>query len=342
MDNQLKLICKSIFAHFLILFLIPSVVIAQPSPSKELIEGARQEGNLVWYTAMTVADATKYVDSFTKKYPFIKVALNRKGAGSLLNTVKAESAAGRYVADVVSGGGFWLINLKYLGLLTAYNSPLVKRYPSGFFDPEGSWSSYNVNIYVTVYNTKLVPKEKIPRRYEDLLNFEKIGVDSMSEEWIANYLNFTGDKGLKFLTALSEKNLSVRRGFTLQSTMVAAGEIPISLLTFNYGVEQLKMKDAPIDWVGLDPTFSDLQVTMLIKNAPHPNAAKLFIDFQLSEEGQKIVQNLERVPADPSVKANPARLTEGLKFYPSNLLLSKEIAKYQEIGRKFFRPLKKR
>ena len=94
-------------------------------------------------------------------------------------------------------------------------------------------------------------------------------------------------KVMELLRKLAEQNIQFRTGHTLIQTLVAAGEPPVAAVAFANGVDRLKKDSAPIDWVAADPIIALTFGLALVKDAPHPNAARLFIDFILSREGRE-------------------------------------------------------
>ena len=88
----------------------------------------------------------------------------------------------------------------------------------------------------------------------------------------------------------------LRKGHALLAQLVAAGELPIALTTYSGNAELIKAKGGPIDWVAVEPLVGRPQALAVAKNAPHPHAALLFVDFVLSPEGMKLLNDLGRVP----------------------------------------------
>ncbi len=126
-----------------------------------------------------------------------------------------------------------------------------------------------------------------------------------------------GETGLKFFRDLTATNgLSVRQGHTLLNNLVISGEVPIALNVYNYMPEQAKKKGAPIDWFALEPAIARSNGVGVARNAPHPNAARLFYDYLLGE-GQQYFVNMDYVPSNTKVaspltgirivQANPTR-----------------------------------
>src|SRR5919108_5480870 len=107
---------------FLLLFPVaPSS--AQSDHTARLIEGAKKEGKLLWYTALTLADAGMLTQNFEQKYPFIKTETLRLGTDQLLTKIQTEARAGGFRADVIEIPGILGQVLKQDGLLEKYISP---------------------------------------------------------------------------------------------------------------------------------------------------------------------------------------------------------------------------
>jgi len=143
------------------ILVIPSVSWSQGKAEPKLIEGAKKEGQIVYYTTMTLDQSKQTVDRFEKKYPFIKVTLFRTGGGPLLNKIFTESRGGRHDWDVVVGRGEMALPMMQRKLLASYPSPESKMIDEQLVDKEGFWTAYYVNSYVLGWNTKLVKREDV-------------------------------------------------------------------------------------------------------------------------------------------------------------------------------------
>jgi iron(III) transport system substrate-binding protein len=137
------------------------------------------------------------------------------------------------------------------------------------------------------------------------------------------------EKGLNYFRQLAKQDLQLRTGHTLLTQLCIAGEFPIVVNAYGSRVEKEKARGAPAEWVGVEPIIFHANGIALGKKARHPNAAKLYIDFVLSEEGQKIYQKRGRIPCRNGVYPKVARLVEGLKLRPFNYALIAK--KYSEI-----------
>lgn len=285
---------------------------------------AKKEGALVFYAATRASDADEAIKRFMKKYPFIKGEYYRAGGDPLLQRILTEARGGKHLWDVVSALGPQIISLKEKGLLAPYKSPHQRFYPKGFYDPEGYWTD-TYDLFITIaYNTQLVPKDKVPDSWQALLDPRwkdgKICLDVRRQDWFVGMTEALGkEKARVYMERLREQKPVFRQGNTLIVQLMAAGEFPVAI-TYAHTVEQMKEKGAPIDWVAVDPVIAITEPIALSKNAPHPNAGKLFIDFLLSKEGAELLKKQQRVPARLDVEPLTDRLNpQKLKLHPVNI-----------------------
>jgi iron(III) transport system substrate-binding protein len=271
-----------------------------------LLEKAKDEGKLVAYLAMNAADAVTVQSSFEKKFPQIKVDLVRAGAPAMLQRVLTEHRGGRVFADVVLGFGFIHYELGQQKLLAKYESPERKNYVAQFVDKQGLWTNVMPIVHTIAYNPTMLQPAELPLRYTDLLLPKwktRAGMNSNNIMFLAAMMSHFGkETGMDFLQRLAAQAPQVRAGGTLLATLVAAGEFPIAFSINENNVENFKLKDAPIDWVRLaDPLYGELVPIGVMAGAPHPNAARLFVDYILSKDGQELLRNLGKIPARSDV-----------------------------------------
>lgn len=302
----------------------------------QTVEKAKAERKVVLYSTQTESQSRELLRAFEKKYPFIETSLYRAGTGGLLSKIVTENQAGRNQTDVIQIGGFEAQVLKEKGLALRYVSPEAEFFPAGFKDPEGFWCDVFVNVGVMAYNKKLVPAQQAPKSYQDLLQPKwrgKISIDQEDAEWFGNILEVMGrERGMEFARSLGEQDLIPRRGRRLQAQLLSAGEFPIALNLYISSVAELMGMGAPIEIVAAEPLIAKLHPIFPARLAPHPNAAKLYIDFVLSEEGQRLIARTE-IPSRKGVPAENAivRRIQALKLYPSEPKLGKNYAEYKAL-----------
>ena len=292
----------------------------KPDRQKILEEGAKKEGKVVWYTPLIVNQAVRPLkDAFEKKYPFIKVDFHRANSRGLVQKWLAETSAKRYEVDVVGGSEVTLLGKK-AGLLLRFSSPSLRDFPAEMKDPQGLWSTTNLYFMTLAFNTRRIKPSEAPKTYDDLLQPRWKGrmawhmaSNTGAPLFIGNILSTLGEKsGTAYLQNLAKQNIisatASARGIV---DLVVAGEYDIAINIFNNHAEISKDAGAPVDWQPLEPVPSPMGTTGVAKNAPRPHAAMLFTDFLLSEEGQRVFQRADYLPAHPKVSAKTPELKPG-------------------------------
>ncbi len=300
----------------------------RPDRQKILEEGARKEGKVVWYTPLIVNQAVRPLkETFEKKYPYIKVDFHRANSRGLVQKWLAENAAKRYEVDVVGGSEVTMLGKK-AGLMLRFASPSLRDFPAELKDPQGLWSTTNLYFMTLAYNTRRIRANEAPKSYEDLLNPKwkgrmawHMGSNTGAPLFIGNIITVMGEKaGTAYLQNLAKQSVisatASARGIV---DLVVAGEYDIAINIFNNHAEISKDAGAPVDWQPLEPVPSPMGTTGVAKTAPRPHAAMLFTDFLLSEEGQRVFQRADYLPAHPKVAAQtPALKPGGGRFAKAN------------------------
>ena len=304
-----------------------------------IVEGAKKEGALVVYTSMTVDQMQKILDGFKTRFPFIRTTMFRAVGERLLTKIMTEAQTGKYDFDVVQSAESQAYFLKKKNLLQKYISPETKNIQKPFFDPQGYWSAVYIMPNVIAYNTRMVKRDEVPKTDEDLLNPKwkgKMGMDHTKPEWFAWKLKRMGEeKGLAYMKRLGAQEFQLYAGLSVITNLLVAGEFPLVLNTYLHNVEEVKRKGAPVDWIVQEPVFTKFQPLGIGSKAPHPNAAKLFSDFALSEEGQKIIASFGRVPTRRGVSTNVQGLDK-LNYVIDDISAGDDFNKNFELFRSIF------
>ena len=280
-----------------------------------LIQAARREGRVVWYTV--AGESQQLAQEFEKKYPFVKVEVVRSTVFPLLNRMLNEARAGNYLFDVVRQSTFTFAQLIEKGFVQPYESAEREGYSAGWKDKQGYWTSTDDNYFVVGYNTRLVGERDAPRDWEDLLLPKwrgQIGLDPDNHLLLGGLEETWGrEKALAYFRRLAHQQVQFRKGNTLIAQLIVAGEYPLGIV-YAHRVELLKSQKAPMDWVStMNPIITTGGPLGLAAKAQHPNAGKLLIDFILSKEGQSHLRRYYRIPSrrdlEPlSPKLDPRRL----------------------------------
>jgi iron(III) transport system substrate-binding protein len=266
----------------------------------ELARGAKKEAKVTFWSSMRIEDSRALAAGFEAKYPFIKVDIFRAGGEQIVNRAMAEHLSGKTTYDVVNA--FALKVLQNKGILQPYAAPEAANYPVGFKDTQNFWVSLYSGYNVIGYNTKLVAKGEAPRNWEDLLNPRwkgKLGMDDEEYFWHAGMLKHWGEeKGKKYMEALNRQGLNFRNGHALLADLMSVGEFPVAVVVYPDHIEQMKAKGQPVEWVKTsEPILVNLAPVGIAAKAPQPNAAKLFLNYSVSKEGQEILQKARRASA---------------------------------------------
>ncbi len=322
---------KSKFCIMLAVICLLSFPIQAATP--ELIEAARKEGRVNWYTTQIVNQIVRpTIEAFEKKYG-IKVDYVRGNAIELSLRVSTEAKAGKIIADVVDGTGS-AHNLQKEKLIARYepDNGLAKQ----FRDPNGYWVATNLYVLSYAYNTNLVKKDEAPRNWKDLLNpkwkgqivWNSTPSAGAAQGFIGTVLAEMGEaEGMTYLRELAKQNITGLKVAARQVVdRVVAGEYAIAVNIYNNHPIVSAEQGAPIDWSPSQPATAVFSVAALVEKAPHPNAGKLLIDFITSAEGQKVYADSGELPVDDSVTPKYPQLRPDGKNYRAIYFSPDELA----------------
>jgi len=317
-----------------------SALCAQEGSGSRILDGAKKEGALVWYTALNLNESEMLTKRFEQLYPFIKTETLRLSSFALLSKIQTEARAGGFRADVIEIAGVLGHILKKDGLFAKYISPEARFYPDSVKDPDGTWTSFFMNTHVLVYNTKLVKKDEVPKTFDEVAQPKWKGKITMPEDFdiFGMMLKVMGrSKGMDFMRRLAAQDVSLKDSYSLAIQAVASDEAALGLNLYGTRTEEFKKKSAPVEWVPLDFTLASLEPLAVGAKAPHPNAGRLFVDFLLSKEAQGLMRERFRIPSRPDVLPDPPELTKGLKLIPTDLSLAEQSKQLAEEFRQTFK-----
>ena len=286
----------------------PALAIDYPVPANmnEIIAAAKKEGSVTLYTSLAAGDSAPVIKRFEEKYG-VKVNLWRGSADNVLQRVVTESNGKRYAVDVAHIQTDNMEALSRERMLLPVDSPTFKDLVPGAVQKQHEWAMAQITLYVFAYNTNLIKKADLPRTYQDLLDPKwkgKLGIESTDSSWLqmtADHIG--GDAGVKLFRDIKARNgFSVRTGHSLLANLVAAGEVPLALNVYQYKAIQLKRDGAPVDWFSLEPALASTNAIGIFRHAPHPNAARLYYEFMLTE-GQEVMASVDDVPSNVRVSS---------------------------------------
>jgi len=273
---------------------------AAPAPSKvtpDLIEAAKKEGKVIWYTAVDLPVAERIGKAFEAKYPGIDMRVERSGGERIFQRIGQEYASNIHAVDVVnSSDAAHFIVWKRDGILAPYvPEDVALHYPAEHKDPDGLFASWRGWLSVIGYNTKLVKAEDAPRSFADLLDPKwsgKIvkGHPGYSGTIMTATFQISRDLGWGYFEKLSKQKVMQVQSSADPPKKLALGERSVMADGNEYNLFQLKEKGEPVEIVyPAEGTPLIVGPSGVLKDAPHPNAARLLQSFLFSAEGQQLM-----------------------------------------------------
>jgi iron(III) transport system substrate-binding protein len=273
---------------------------AAPAPTKvtqDLIDRARKEGKVIWYTAVDLPVAERVGKAFETKYPGIAVRVERSGGERIFQRIGQEYASRIHAVDVVnSSDAAHFIVWKRDGLLAPYvPEDVAEHYPAEHKDPDGLHASWRIWLSVIGYNTKLVTREEAPKSFADLLDPKWAGKivkahPGYSGTIMTATFQIARDVGWEFFEKLARQRVLQVQSSADPPKRLAAGERAIMADGNEYNLVQLKERGDTVEAVyPAEGTPLIVGPSGVMKDAPNPNAARLLQSFMFSQECQQLM-----------------------------------------------------
>lgn len=290
-----------------------------------LVEAAQEEGGLVFYTAS--AGMQPVVDAFSDEYG-IEVELYTGQSESVFQRIVQEADAGLNSVDVYDDGDAYL--LKDLGLAYPYvNDELTADIPN--YLPDTLVTPTRLSVYTIGWNTSIIDESELPDSLEGFTDPKwkgRLALDPRNWDWYSGIVDYyTGEKGWSdeqvddMIKTIASYSTFYERA-NLHAQLMLTGEIPVSLSVYVQSVDRELEKDAsaPIarlksDGTAVAPYIVTEQGSALLKNAPHPASAMLFIDFMLTD-GQGILAGTDRTPTAIAQPGGPLEDVDPADLHP--------------------------
>jgi iron(III) transport system substrate-binding protein len=274
-----------------------TTAVAPAQQPEQLLAGARQEGSVLWYTTFADDDVNDVIAAFEKDYPGVEVDALRLSADKLPTRLVTEQRGGKFNADVITADSEPVYQLIQVGTLAPYRVPETPALPEQLQDlPDGYRNVVYVNTSAIAYNPQALEAGhlSVPRSIEDLTSpawRSRFSIDPNAINWYEGLISAMGhDKALALVKALGDNDPRLAESHTQSLTDVQAGEPVAAINAYGYKAASLA-KETPerMAFSNTDPLPSAGVLAELAKNAPHPAAAKLFIDWIMSNDGQQEV-----------------------------------------------------
>jgi iron(III) transport system substrate-binding protein len=303
----------------------------------DLVAKARNERELNVYGTALVTQFDKFSEPFRRRYPFVKTQYTRTTGEALTTKILQEISARQLGADVILINNYTHRIFMKKNIITAYLPPTARNFPAGFIDKQGYWVGFYLVPYAITYNTTLVPKGNAPKSFDDLLHPRwKREISLEREEYLVtqSHLQYLGQqKGIEYFKRLARQELILINGHSKQAVLLTAGEFPIIMYSDIARTEELKRKGAPVEWVRAEPYITVLVSAAITREARHPAAARLFMNYLAADEGQKEVLNMDKPPALPKFQPEYLR---GVNLFPADWTLSDSYEEYNKTYREIF------
>ena len=266
------------------------------------IDAARKEGKLVVYTGVERTAAQALANAFQKKYPFIVAEPVRASSSKIATRLDAEIEADRVQGDVFEFSLLYLTtSLRKRGEILKYDSPEYAHYPASYADP-GYWAATGVSSIIMLLNTRKVDEPNVPKSWWDLtrpywktkLTIDNLEVSGTGYNWLVAMVN-DQRLGWKFIEQLGRNRPVLERGHAGMAQKVAAGEYAAAVEMADFHLKNLRLAAPSVPVRGVWPNEGvprEPWTAGILKRAPHPNVAKLYMDFLLSPEGQAVYVKL--------------------------------------------------
>jgi iron(III) transport system substrate-binding protein len=262
-----------------------------------LIEAAKKEGQVIYYTSTDLPVAEKLAKAFEAKYPGVAVRVERTGAERVFQRIGQEYSSNIHAVDVVnSSDAAHFIVWKRDGILAPYVSEdVAKFYPAEHRDPDGQFASFRVWLSIIAYNTNLVKAEDAPKSFADLLDPKWKGKIVKAHPGYSGTImtatyQMQRDLGWGFFEQLAKQNVMQVQSSADPPKKLDLGERAVMADGNEYNIFQMKESGRPVE-----PVYATEGSPLIIgpngifKGSPNPNAAKLFQSFSLGREAQQLI-----------------------------------------------------
>jgi iron(III) transport system substrate-binding protein len=295
-------------------------VMADAPPSEPvtpaLIEAAKKEGQVIYYTSTDLPVAEKLAKAFEAKYSGIAVRVERTGAERVFQRIGQEYSSNIHAVDVVnSSDAAHFIVWKRDGILAPYvPEDVAKFYPPEHKDTDGQFASWRVWLSIIAYNTSLVKPEEAPKSFADLLDARWKGKIVKAHPGYSGTImtatyQMQRDLGWTWFEQLAKQNIMQVQSSADPPKKLDLGERAVMADGNEYNIFQMKEAGRPVE-----PVYASEGSPLIIgpngifKTSPNPNAAKLFQSFCFSRDAQQLIIDVGGLrSAHPQTREKPGR-----------------------------------
>ncbi len=273
-----------------------------PKDEAKLYEAAKKEGTLVWYGGAPADPMRLMANDFEAKYPGIKVEITRLVGVAQYQRYMQETNAKQYIVDLLHiGDRPSMVDLVENGYISEWKVPTYDRLPPDAKIKNHSYVAWIIDSAIA-YNPNLVTPEEVKLLsgdYHGLLDPRFKGRLAITDQAAGGQIavnqmflspKYRDEYGWPFLQKLAAQKLKIYNDVTIPVDRVVAGEQAITLFTSEGNTSGLFLRGAPIRWTHPKPVSAFGNTWFAVsKYATHPNAARLFINWIMSDEGARSV-----------------------------------------------------
>ena len=318
---------------------IPSSFAAQTETLDELHKKALKEGGTVnFYGTLAQINAERILPVFEKRFPGMKVNHIDATADKLAARAITEARGGRVFADVFQMALENVLQVIDQKLTLEWLPPEAAAYPANFKGT--NWLAADMVIITASWNTGLVKKEDEPKQFDDFTDPKwkgKLIAEPRDVELLiglARHKFKSDEKAFDFLRRLAANNIEFHKGHSELAEFLVAGQAAACVTCYAHHYPSRIRKGAPLGFM-LTEGIATITANALAKDAPHPNAARLFYRWSASEEGQKAYAAGGRLPPHPKVE--PVEKIRPAVLYPIGTEEIKEWRRYEKVWKDVFK-----
>jgi iron(III) transport system substrate-binding protein len=290
--------------RWLVLFALVTYMPAQAWAQGASVDAARKEGKAVIYGTVVPQVMGQIQNGFETKYG-IKTEYWRADATKVIDRVLTEWRSGKPGFDIVIGARGPLALGKEERVYAKYSPAAAANFPAKFKDKDGQLIAWRITPVGILYNTELVKATEAPKSLDELLDPKWQGKISMPDpsrhastaQYLWNLQQVKGDKWMDFAKGLAKQKPMLVESYSTVPNAIVRGEAHLGISYIQY-TGQTK---GPIGFASIEQVFADPSDAALSAKAMNPNAAKLFIEYLCSAEGQKKVAETGEFVLSPGV-----------------------------------------
>lgn len=273
---------------------------------EQLYERAKKEGKITLYAPLSPQTMAILPAAFMKRFPGIVVDHVDATSDKLIARVLAEQKGGRVIADVISGALTYLPQILDLKIVEQVAIPEAAAYPAQL---RGDlWVATDMQFYIAGWNTNLVKKGEELKTYEEIANpkwKDNIMGEPRDYQLLVGFAKRkyqSDDKAIDLFRRIAANQVEFHRGHSQLSELLMAGQRAICFTCYSHHFPVRMRKGGPIQPLLTEGVGEVGGSVMVMKGAPHPNAALLWARWAVSEEGQRVYAQAGETPAHPKVE----------------------------------------